>query len=345
MLAPPQRGPKRPRSPSPPTTFEADDLASPLDMILKRRRRDERHWSDVHNQTTEQSPFLLSPGQSHDHHDYFASHHGDEGDDHPPNGSGESSAAAQRRAMAGIERRRARQWERLNAPVSASAPTATQQHHATYRSGSGSGSQPTPSPSPYPYPSPIPHRQAYSQPDPYTHHGGGQMSSSPIRNLPPSSSPFRDKGGPSSGGDEWTMDHEEMRREWGEEYAAQNSLLHSLHLARLNTQPPTYSQSTDSSQSTQTVYSTPTLTSPHPYRQYTYPDSSPFNPHVHAHAHAHPQSDGMTDERGGDDMMEVLEDEVEVEDEVKRRYEETNRLLGELEVVRRRRLGEGGSDY
>lgn len=32
----------------------------------------------------------------------------------------------------------------------------------------------------------------------------------------------------------------------------------------------------------------------------------------------------------------------EMEDEVKRRYEETNRLLRELEVVRRRRWGEGG---
>jgi hypothetical protein len=31
-----------------------------------------------------------------------------------------------------------------------------------------------------------------------------------------------------------------------------------------------------------------------------------------------------------------------MEDEVKGRYEETNRLLRELEVVRRRRWGEGG---
>jgi len=51
------------------------------------------------------------------------------------------------------------------------------------------------------------------------------MSSSPIRHHPPSSSPFRDSS--ETRVEEW-MDPEEMRREWGEEYATQNSLLHNL---------------------------------------------------------------------------------------------------------------------
>ncbi|KAK8845410.1 hypothetical protein IAR55_006123 [Kwoniella newhampshirensis] len=330
MLAPPQR-PKRPRSPSP--TFEPD-LASPLDMILKRRRRDEQHWSSANPTPGDpnRSPFLTSPSGHPSHeNDYFTLPHthggGGGSDDHPQHG--ESSAAAQRRAMAGIERRRTKQWERLNAPAQDHAHPAT---------------QPTPSPSPYPYPSPIHTRHIHSQPNP-------QMSSSPIRNHPPSSSPFRDKRASGGAENEWmNMDPEEMRREWGEEYAVQNSLLHSLHLARMAPAPQPHS-STDSSQ---TVFSTPTLASPHhlpPYRQaneYHYADSSPYNPHLHPQTHL---SDGISERMGDDDdMMEVLDDEVEVndddDDDVKSRYEETNRLLRELEVVRRRRWGEGeGNEY
>jgi hypothetical protein len=43
-----------------------------------------------------------------------------------------------------------------------------------------------------------------------------------------------------------------------------------------------------------------------------------------------------------DDNMHINNDgyELEMEDEVKKRYEEANRLLAELEVVRRRRWGE-----
>ena len=45
------------------------------------------------------------------------------------------------------------------------------------------------------------------------------------------------------------------------------------------------------------------------------------------------EMDGSHTGLGGDDLME---------DEVKRRYEETNRLLRELEVVRRGRWGDSG---
>lgn len=43
-------------------------------------------------------------------------------------------------------------------------------------------------------------------------------------------------------------------------------------------------------------------------------------------------------EKMGDD--EDMNDETEAEIEVKKRYEEANRLLGELAVVRRQRWGE-----
>jgi hypothetical protein len=50
---------------------------------------------------------------------------------------------------------------------------------------------------------------------------------------------------------------------------------------------------------------------------------------------------------GTDDAMDVdmTPDRagIPVEDEVRRRYEETNRLLAELAVVRRQRWGEDGS--
>ncbi|OCF40095.1 hypothetical protein I317_06108 [Kwoniella heveanensis CBS 569] len=234
MLAPPQRHRerhKRPRSPSP---ASEPDLASPVDVILKRRRRDELQYSSPIGSGAgataaagnDISPFVLSPHgpgiANHTEVDYF---------NLPPTGQyagrddqggegvhAESSAAALRRSMAGVERRRTKQWEKQNAPQ----PSTT-------------ASQPTPPPAQFLTPNA---RSAYSQPNP--------MSSSPIRNVPPSSSPFRDKGDTSwldvtlrhdqslmdlatgiQAQDE-EMNEEEMKREWGDEYAVQNSLLHNL---------------------------------------------------------------------------------------------------------------------
>ncbi|WVF66436.1 hypothetical protein IAT40_001176 [Kwoniella sp. CBS 6097] len=409
MLAPPQRHRerhKRPRSPSP--NLEPD-LASPIDVILKRRRRDELSFSSPIG-ANDVSPFTLSPnGHGHGHHnevDYFnfpqSRHVTEDGNDGMINQDGvqaESSVSAMRRSMAGVERRRTKQWEKQNAPQLAPVP----QHQ----------SQPTPPPTHFLTPNT---RGAYSQPNP--------MSSSPIRNLPPSSSPFRDKrdkswhedggdqGGMGTGTEMETdeMGDEEMKREWGEEYAVQNSLLHNLHLARMQAQPhphlsrpppaphpsqshgiphtpshthpyshlhphspatiPTTSQGTSSQQ---TLISTPPVPSPHPhtrsagylqspshlhahtnsYRQQTtsYPDSSPFQSQLMGSSNFSlhsPSVRSAMEGEGEDEEMEYLAQDdtlsgygYDGEDEVKRRYEEANRLLGELEVVRRRRWGEG----
>nr|XP_019048622.1 hypothetical protein I302_02394 [Kwoniella bestiolae CBS 10118]OCF27552.1 hypothetical protein I302_02394 [Kwoniella bestiolae CBS 10118] len=215
MLAPPQRH-KRPRSPSPPPLpLSSPDLTSPLDVLLKRRRRDELTFS--------------SPNEhQHHHHDYFNLH-----EEEHPQPHAESSSSALRRSMKGVERRRTKQWERQNAPASNSQPTPP----------SHNGHLSTPN-----------QRNWHSQPDPI-------MSSSPIRNVMPSSSPFRAKeeemwqipmnghsGGGINGGipvdnedgeeEEETMEEwneVEMKKQWGEAYEKQNWLLRSLvsyHLSR-----------------------------------------------------------------------------------------------------------------
>ncbi|WVR03350.1 hypothetical protein IAU60_000341 [Kwoniella sp. DSM 27419] len=330
MLVPPDRY-KRARSPSPP--FEPD-LASPLDVLLKRRRREEL----PHSSPGEHGSYALSPASFTAENDYFALptiHHGGGPDESPCHA--ESSAAAMRRSMAGVERRRTKHWELQNAPS---------------QSQSNAHSQPTPPPSHLLTPNV---RTAYSQPNP--------MSSSPIRNMPPSSSPFRDKG-PGVDDTSW-MEEDEMRREWGEEYAAQNSLLHSLHMARMQSQPhpsphprttrpgATDHQPSHTSTSSSTLISTPTAHSPLPptYRQHPYPDSSPFGSTVFdsVQPYGHDERSAMSPSYSafhGDDE-EMLDDGVlgmhsDAEREAIARYEEANRLLGELEVVRRRRWGENG---
>ena len=78
-----------------------------------------------------------------------------------------------------------------------------------------------------------------------------------------------------------------------------------------------------------------------PYRtgQSYYPSSSPFDA-----SNMYP-SDAVNSPliRDEDESMEMeVDGEAGMEGEVKRRYEETNRLLRELEVVRRERWGDGG---
>ncbi|OCF59751.1 hypothetical protein L486_02424 [Kwoniella mangroviensis CBS 10435] len=349
MLAPPQRH-KRPRSPSPPPLqLSSPDLTSPLDVLLKRRRRDERSFSSPNDHH-----------QYHQHnqnHDYFDLNPTTDNADQP---HAESSTSALKRSMKGVERRRTKQWEKQNAP-------------------SASASQPTPPPTFHNHAMTPNQRNYRSQPDPL-------MSSSPIRNVYPSSSPFRAKdeeliwqtptnvhsnasgeqyamaGTEEEGedGEMEIMDEDEMKRQWGEAYQKQNWLLRNLHLAKIQSQSqsqhpiPTHHQhshpshtplhNTDSTSSTSTYINEPTLVSPHPsYRnQPSYPDSSPFNSHhpsveLHSPSHVH----------DGDEDMEVLDTDNadplhlrEIEDEVvRKRYEETNRLLGELAVVRQRRWG------
>jgi len=84
---------------------------------------------------------------------------------------------------------------------------------------------------------------------------------------------------------------------------------------------------------------------PAPYRSAFTPSSSPFPSQSHtlysSNSHSH-----LTPGPVDDDPMEMFvtperQPRNEAEDDVKQRYEETNRLLAELDMVRRRRWGEG----
>ncbi|WWC85719.1 uncharacterized protein L201_000585 [Kwoniella dendrophila CBS 6074] len=369
MLAPSQRH-KRPRSPSPPLS---PDLASPLDMLLKRRRREELSFSSPN----QPSPFNLN----HQRNGYFDlpianndEHHQQEEQYEYEHPHAESSSSALRRSMKGIERRRTKQWEKQNDPS-----VLQQQQHKHDQSNS----QHLPSiHSPNHYLTPN-SRQSQSQPNP--------MSSSPIRNILPASSPFKVKLDKEYNSPDWNitneaeeeeegmdMNEDEMKREWGEEYEKQNWLLHSLHVARMQSQnhqnhfqhnspnhtlisnhrnnqhhnqPSTHTplHQTNSNASTQTYITDQTLVSPFPsYRnQPSYPDSSPFNSH---HPSIELRSPSFNHGIVGDDEdMEFIESTSGLghgidfssgrEDEITRRYEETNRLLGDLEVARRLRWG------
>jgi len=214
MLAPPHRH-KRVRSPSSPG---APEFTSPLDILLKKRRRDvpDPFWCDPGPST--------STGHHHHHHHHHHHNHHHQSCEHE---EAESTMSPWRRE-AGIERRRTRQWERLNAPPRSNF----------FPNNSQPSSHPPPS-------SPIPLVRSHSHPGQQIPHRGGQMSSSPIRHHPPSSSPFRDSS--ETRVEEW-MDPEEMRREWGEEYATQNSLLHNLvslhHLGSIESEELTWWNST-----------------------------------------------------------------------------------------------------
>ncbi|ODN97069.1 hypothetical protein I350_08049 [Cryptococcus amylolentus CBS 6273] len=394
MIALPQRA-KRPRSPSP--TFEPD-IASPLDVLLKRRRR------DTHQQQPFGFPEIPHSTQSPVHGyepDYFQqggngvpytpnsgeSPHGVYGQQHALNAHAESSSAAQLRAAGlnqagvgiGVERRRTKQWNRINAPMPLQQHQATQQpvnalttpttHAGVYQT------QPT---SAFLFPTPPPPSRIVSTRE------APLMSSSPIRNQPPSSSPFRDRPNnddlvaPDEMGE--PMDEEEMVRNWGEAYAEQNSILHSLHMTRMKFPPhaspqshPSYSSHSSSNPWRTPMASSSTLfspgpsrfaqeaagqVSPHPYR--TPYQSSPFTParpsgnhisYMYPTSSNQPPSDIPSSSerhqfRGEDDDMGEMEAEAEIvvesdaEREVANRYEEANKLLGELAMVRRQRWGQ-----
>jgi len=132
------------------------------------------------------------------------------------------------------EKRRARQWELLNAPQPTSPLFKTPSHPPP-----GIYDRLHPDNEDLGYFSPAHHSQKPSRPQ-FKHH----MSSSPIRHQPPGSSPFKSSGpssqatardfrssGPTSTESEDEddeMDQEELRRDWGEHYARPNGLLLSL---------------------------------------------------------------------------------------------------------------------
>jgi hypothetical protein len=213
---------KRRRSPSP-NPFESPDLVlpSPLDVLAKRRRRLPGDESGN-----------LNPQSNPD--DYF-SHGNSIPNEHSSSNNPESSSALY------AERRRTKQWERTNAPRPSLPYTGTgqSQPHIDYTPPNShvlarSYSQPEGHLAPATH-----HQYPHSQPLPQHH-----MSSSPIRHEPFGSSPFRPSSSvslitPDSGfgssstrvevmDEDDSMDTEEMRRGWGEQYAQQNELLHSI---------------------------------------------------------------------------------------------------------------------
>jgi hypothetical protein len=148
----------------------------------------------------------------------------------------------------GVERRRTKNWERLNAPSHSYSDDLQDTH-------------PPPHPRPaqpyaYPYlppshpantsfrmdssPSYVPEyepEQDYEveptmapfSPESSSHpRRNHDMSSSPIRHVPPGSSPFKSQSTAVESETNDVLCVDEMHREWGKEYSASNSLLYSL---------------------------------------------------------------------------------------------------------------------
>jgi hypothetical protein len=143
-----------------------------------------------------------------------------------------------------VEMRRTRQWEQVNAPPTILTPPNLPEPVNYVRSNSDASylDQDVGY-----FASPVTHHRAGpSQPSrpQYKQH----MSSSPVRHQPFGSSPFKSSGSSSqntirgdfrnSGGsrmdaeededEDDEMDHDELRRHWGDHYARPNELLHSL---------------------------------------------------------------------------------------------------------------------
>lgn len=206
---------KRRRSPSPgyDQHIPEAELPSPLDVLVKRRRRGQ--------------PAEIEAGDIPGYFQYDPQ-------------EGESSSTPY------VERRRAKQWDRLNAPRPSLPDQVRSQPHLEF-------TPPHPTTMSRSYSQPFsntlhsspPH--AHSQPVPAQHH----MSSSPIRHQPFGSSPFKSQSSnlvtPPVGWEssdhstrvegqpvyqvteeeEDEMDPDEMRRSWGV-HAEQNELLHSV---------------------------------------------------------------------------------------------------------------------
>ncbi|GFZ50679.1 hypothetical protein JCM24511_08437 [Saitozyma sp. JCM 24511] len=364
MLAPAARH-KRARSPSP-KPDDNSELTSPLDVLIKRRRRSEQPYAHdsragpSNHAGPSRYHHTAAEGYDHDLEDGDVVLHGD--------------ASPYPKPGPGVDRRRARQWERLNAPpLSLPHSSSSSSHaHAPHsipprppehgESNHPSTSQPNMINHIHLSPDPSPIPRWYSQPDPPLRSLHSQMSSSPVRHQPPTSSPFRDSS--QTKAEEW--DPEELGTEWGE-YAAQNSLLYNLHRARttpsatpdttlLQTPHPVVRPSPHGLHGLQANDASNPHFAPTPYRQQHpppsssthLPSSSPFpafqpSSDGHLYPYNHPEGDE-------DEAMEVLadaEDEAEHDgvtglpgQDVKRRYEEANRLLAELNVVRRQRWGD-----
>lgn len=231
---------KRAREPTPPQADLNDvEHNSPLEWMIKKRRRSAQSSETAHlSPATPDSsgyPTWVAPYETPSSHptDYF----------YPPPYE-TINAQDPEEVERGIERRRMKLWERRNAaPASSSAgpsssnpsqyPLETPQHSSSQISststhqhghhGPGRRSLPLISPSPL-----EPVSRSYLQPETSSSLSRYMLSSSPIRHQPPDSSPFRSSTSTrvDSSFDQWEV--EELGREWGEEYAHQNSVLYQL---------------------------------------------------------------------------------------------------------------------
>ena len=143
--------------------------------------------------------------------------------------------------------------------------------------------------------------------------------------------------------EDFELSEAEMRSTWGE-YSAQNEVLH--HIVSLFTMfrsppSPSWCNGTEPQHISRLIpspQSTALLTPPQEYR-------SPPPTHTRESSSSKIRSSSPPPDTligDGSDGMEVLQDEDAMEEDVRRRYEDANRLLAELEVVRRERWGEGG---
>lgn len=215
MLA---RQPKRARSPTPPPSQaygSFGESSSPLDNVFLKRRRQAASQS-FEDDCSEAS---YMNGQ-----DPWISEGWTTSLDSQPE-------AGPSYSRPGRERRRAKQWEMLNAPVFGRphSPLSTEDpNRYSSRNTAGLPSQQAPSAYPDPRLSGIvPVQDAFSTQQPGEASTQQLMSSSPVRHTAPTSSPFRDSGQSSQMmNDDW--DPDELGKAWGEEYGSQNMLLRSL---------------------------------------------------------------------------------------------------------------------
>jgi hypothetical protein len=199
-------------------------VTSPTVDVLAKRQRIGRSIGGVLEQIEVQDQHL--PALQYD----------SGGNGHASNGNGNGNGHVHELEMSSqyAEKRRARQWEQLNAPQPTSPLFKTPSHPPP-----GIYDRLNPDNEDLGYFSPAHHAQKPSRPQ-FKHH----MSSSPIRHQPPGSSPFKSSGPSSqatardfrssgathaeSEDEDDEMDQEELRRDWGEHYARPNGLLLSL---------------------------------------------------------------------------------------------------------------------
>ena len=208
---------KRRRSPSP-ANFDHFDPAftSPLDVVLKRRRK--QHSGEL------------------DSGDYFTPH-ADQNQQEPPTEDHEAEPS-----VPYVERRRAKQWDKLNAPRPSLPNQPHSQPHLEYtpphptamsRSHSHPLNQLVNSSPPHAYSQPLPQHPMSSSPIRHQAFGSSPFRSQPVHQTPntrdmmSSSSITRVDSLPVYEVED-DMDPEEMRKSWGEQYAQQNELLNSV---------------------------------------------------------------------------------------------------------------------